>query len=362
MAKSTPKIDLRSYTADELLAELRSREQGDVTTHRAAVAKTSKELALATVGTPDLTKALRDAQKVIYGTDDRIEAHQITDQAVQHVTQGVASLIDMSDITDNGDGTSTISTVTFGVANNLCSGERFRDQPTSPFCTGFLVGEQLLATAGHCVNNNNLARTRFVFGFRMNPDGTATTTIPNDDIYEGTALIARKLESAGSDYAVVKLDRPATGRPVLPIRRMGKIADGRAVYVMGHPSGLPLKYAPGAAVRNNTPTAFFVANLDTYGGNSGSPVFDELTNTVEGILVRGETDFVLSGTCRVSNVCPTSGCRGEDVTRTTEFVEFVPEVTEDDSTSDDSIEDRVDNLEVKVEGILKIVERIEKKL
>ena len=53
---------------------------------------------------------------------------------------------------------------------------------------------------------------------------------------------------------------------------------------------------------------------------SGSPVFNSDTHEVEGILVRGETDFVTQGSCRVSLVCPSSGCRGEDCTRTTEFV------------------------------------------
>jgi len=35
----------------------------------------------------------------------------------------------------------------------------------------------------------------------------------------------------------------------------------------------------------------------------------------------GETDFVTSPEgCRISKVCPTTGCRGEDVTRITELV------------------------------------------
>jgi hypothetical protein len=67
-----------------------------------------------------------------------------------------------------------------------------------------------------------------------------------------------------------------------------------------------------------------VANTDTYGGNSGSPIFNSTTHVVEGILVRGETDFVWNGNCRVSNVCTANGCRGEDCTRTTEFENLVP--------------------------------------
>jgi hypothetical protein len=67
-----------------------------------------------------------------------------------------------------------------------------------------------------------------------------------------------------------------------------------------------------------------VANLDTYGGNSGSPVFNATNHQVEGILVRGENDFVTNGSCYVSLVCPTTGCRGEDVTRCSEWAGKVP--------------------------------------
>ena len=67
-----------------------------------------------------------------------------------------------------------------------------------------------------------------------------------------------------------------------------------------------------------------MANLDTYGGNSGSPVFNAQNNKVEGILVRGETDFVSNGQCNVSLVCPSTGCRGEDVTRATVWSAKVP--------------------------------------
>ncbi len=68
-----------------------------------------------------------------------------------------------------------------------------------------------------------------------------------------------------------------------------------------------------------------MANLDTYGGNSGSPVFNE-----------------------VSNVCPTTGCRGEDVTRTTEFADSVPE---NPIVPQPDLENRVGNLERVVESI-----------
>jgi hypothetical protein len=168
-----------------------------------------------------------------------------------------------------------------------------------------------------------LAHARFVFGFRMLDARRARTVFAADDVYAGAELIARKQTETGADWALVRLDRPARGREPLPVRRKGKIAMGAPVFVVGHPCGLPAKLAGGAKVRNNRRPSIFVANLDTYGGNSGSPVLDESRRIVEGILVSGEQDFVKKGDCKVSLVCPDDKCRGEDVTRSTVWAKHV---------------------------------------
>jgi V8-like Glu-specific endopeptidase len=350
MPAKKQKKSLNEFTPEEILAELRQREGG-----RVAAAKRKSASPLVQADSASLVKALKDAQKLVYGVDDRKDIFQVTDPAVLARADSTVSLIDVSRITDNGDGTSTILTTTFGESHDLCEGERFRNQPTAARCSGFLVAPDLIATAGHCVNANNLARNRFVFGFRMINETEARVIIPNDQIFKGVAILTREEVSTGADYAVVRLDRPATGRTILKIRRNGKIDDGQPVYVIGHPSGLPQKYAPGADVRNNAKTEFFTANLDTYGGNSGSPVFNEDTGDVEGILVRGDTDFVRVGSCWVSNVCPTTGCRGEDVTRTTQFSDTVPE-TPDEPVGD--IETRLTRLEQTVVDIQEAIDEI----
>ena len=133
---------------------------------------------------------------------------------------------------------------------------------------------------------------------------------------------AARLGVGGVQF-VVGFDRRVAGRTPLRVSSR-KIADGRAVFVIGHPSGLPAKYAGGAHVRDNRRRAYFTANLDTYGGNSGSPVFDRRTKTVEGILASGEQDFVKRGDCQVSLVCPDGGCQGEAVTRSTLWAAHIP--------------------------------------
>ena len=325
---------LRHFSQDELLGELRAREASGGTaparrgtTERApSTVVTERSSALAGFDSAAIAATLVGMQKVIYGTDNRVDLFQVTDQAVLNDADSVVALFWSADVVDNGNGTSTLTTRNFGTEYNLCTGEPFRNQPIGAFCSGFLVGPDLIATAGHCVNANNVTTVRFVFGFRMQNATTARTVVNNADIYSGASIVGRQLVTNGTDWALVRLDRRVTNHRVVRIRRVGQIAAGQAVHVIGHPSGLPTKFAPGANVRDNSNGAFFVANLDTYGGNSGSPVFNAADHRVEGILVRGDTDFVSSGTCMVSLRCPDTGCRGEDCTRTTEFANLVPGV------------------------------------
>ncbi|MFZ3167486.1 MAG: serine protease [Candidatus Methanoperedens sp.] len=298
---------LNSFEADQLLEELRSRRK-----------KVKSSGPFQDADSATIAKVLKDKQKAIYGVDDRKDLFLVDDQGILNDADCVVSLFQNRDVVDNGNGTSTLAVKNFGTEYNLCNNERFREQPTGAFCSGFLVAPDLVATAGHCVNPSNVTNILFVFGFRMVDKTKPQTIIDNNEIYRGKNITDRK-ETAGADWALVKLERAVTNHTIAEVRRTGIIQDNQAVHVIGHPCGLPTKFAGGAKVRDNTPNEFFVANLDTYGGNSGSPVFNSDTHQVEGILVRGETDFASSNGCDVSLVCPSTGCRGEDCTKTTEF-------------------------------------------
>ncbi|OQB98875.1 MAG: hypothetical protein BWX80_03903 [Candidatus Hydrogenedentes bacterium ADurb.Bin101] len=95
--------------------------------------------------------------------------------------------------------------------------------------------------------------------------------------------------------------------------------------VIGHPSGLPKKIAFGSEtrVRKNDAQGFFYANLDSYGGNSGSPVFNAEDGFVEGILVRGNTDFVLNGDCFRSNILQNDNESPEQVSKSATFAGWI---------------------------------------
>lgn len=278
----------------------------------------------------ELTTAVETStDELIYGSDDRREYFELTSPTDLMVADATTALMQSSDLTWNGSAWQANTSGTFGASYSLCSSEPYRTQPNPAFCSGFQVGPDLIATAGHCIDTTSCATTMFAFGFRMDDASTLRSTLPADDVYSCASIVARA-ETSTLDYAVVRVDRPIVGHEPLEIRRTGTIATGAPVAVSGHPAGIPLKVAGGATVRGNSAADYFESNLDSYGGNSGSPVFDPATGIVEGILVRGNADFVLTGRgrnrCRVSNECSDSGCPGwEDVTRATTFASFVPE-------------------------------------
>jgi hypothetical protein len=315
---------LKEWTADELVAELRRRERsreadtGARERGRALPRPGTRSHELQHVPTAELAKVAQDRQRAIYGVDNRKDLYQVSLAKLKKTASSVVGLVKTHDLQRQDDGSYLLATETYRDAYQLCSNEPFAAQPIACFCSGFLVAKDVIATAGHCVKSQaDLANVRFVFDFRMVDADIARTRFGAGDVYAGKTLIGRQMASDGSDWALVQLDRAVVGRRPAKVRSAGKVKNAQALFVIGHPCGLPQKYAPGANVRDNTPAPFFVANLDTYGGNSGSPVFNAGSGTVEGILVRGENDFVTNGSCYVSLVCPTTGCRGEDVTRAT---------------------------------------------
>ena len=203
----------------------------------------------------------------------------------------------------------------------ICKSERFSNQLAAANCSGFLVSPDTLVTAGHCIHVvSDCSNHAWVFDFANTKAEKSAFTFNKNQVFHCTKIIAREQNpKTMSDYSVLKLDRPVTGRTPLTFRKSGKIADDAVLTVLGHPSGLPLKITAAADMRSNINPYFFVTNADTYGGNSGSAVVDSKTGIVEGILVRGDQDYMPSDSdsCSVSVHRDQNGGRGEDVTRIT---------------------------------------------
>lgn len=284
-----------------------------------------------TSGVPWEMSARANQEKVVYGTDDRIDVYAETSSNRKKWAAATCAIVDAADLVARSEDTFSLTTDAYVIYGKpACADEPFGDQPTSPFCTGFMVGEDLIATAGHCVYESELPAVRFLFGFEMTDATTPVLTFQSNQVYTGIEVVHHG-GTGDFDHAIVRVDRPITapGAVPLPIRRTGTVAIGDPVGVIGHPYGLPKKLAfgPTTAVRDNTLEGYFTANLDTYGGNSGSPVFNVDTGLVEGILVRGAQDFVLESTCFRSNTLADDAGTGEEVTKSTVFSMYVPQLS-----------------------------------
>lgn len=302
--------------AAALLGELQAKIQNFKAVGAEKTASAKEELrALST----DI-RALLDDMKVIYGPDDRRNYFEDDVTNNQRLAADATALLVSRFALSTDDGGKTYSLPSAGA--RLCVTEKFSDEPAPGFCSGFKVGDDLIATAGHCIRTQiRCDQTSLVFGFQLDSaDDQPELSILGENVYQCTEIIDGELGGSDqSDWRVVRVDRPISA-PAVQIRTssMPRITEGAKLTVVGYPMGLPVKIADNASVRE-LDAAFLVANLDTYGGNSGSAVFSSAALAkgdlfVEGILVRGEADFSQLSPCRLSKRCLDDGCRGEDVT------------------------------------------------
>ncbi len=283
-------------------------------------------------GNPWSPERLKTGDKVVYGDDDRFDVYEETDIQRLQWAASTCGLVSEFQLLENPDGSFFLLTFDYTYAGlPACDEEPYGDQPTGPFCTGFMVGPDLIATAGHCFDESDLESARFLFGFGMADETLAVTLFPPEQIYQGVEIVGRMLSGA-DDYAVIRVDRPITAQNAVPfnIRREGVVEIGENVGVIGHPSGLPLKIAFGenTKVKDNTADEYFTANLDAQGGNSGAPVINAETGSVEGILVRGTAiQFLIDGNCFVSTTFPDEDASiYVDSSKSSRFVEFIAEL------------------------------------
>lgn len=257
--------------------------------------------------------------KVIYGEDNRVDVVDSNNPLFVKLAMSTAAQIDKSKITIRGsDAVLNFESLENGMG--VCPTEKFAAQNSIARCSGFLIAKDLLVTAGHCVRSQEECdQYSWVFDYREGEvdDGK----LPSSSVYNCKKIIRQVLDPiSDADYALIKLDRKVKDRKPLKFRKSGSPEVGDELVVIGHPSGLTTKVSDGAKVIANDAEQFLLTDLDTYGGNSGSAVFNANSGVIEGILVRGARDYIYDWQlgCYISNVCDAvggAGCEGEEISR-----------------------------------------------
>jgi V8-like Glu-specific endopeptidase len=264
----------------------------------------------------ELAAGLQQAP-VVYGADDRRDWWQVDDPALQQLTrQSIVALMSLSSFDRSDPENWRVTGNPLGENLNLCDGELYADQPAAAGCSGTLIGPDLVLTAGHCVGQDSCDGTLLVFDYFERADGVLET-ISAADAYPCVEVVSWAL-SDGLDFAVLRLDRPVddSRRPVPMRLEDTPLTIGEPLTVVGFGSGIPAKIDSGGVVTDPRAGSldYFQATLDTFGGNSGSGVFNRELELV-GILVRGLTDYVRDGDCTRVNVVSEEGFTGgEDIT------------------------------------------------
>lgn len=323
---------LSEFSATELYSEMEARNEVQNTKQLTDTPPVTTDPQLAEYS----NKQLYEEMAALYGVyqyDNRKNIYDtsIKDKNVLNNAKRVACIIKASQLQLQPDGNYRLIPVRSYKKTNkgdLCTDERFYGEPVASFCTGFAVSKTMFATAGHCLNKDNLLSAVFIYGFSMKDSLTPNLVIKKEQVFKPVEVIGRELDDkTKSDFCIIKVDKEIPSGLICPISVKDKISDDQNLYVIGYPGGLPVKISSDGRVYRNDAANYFVTNLDTYGGNSGSPVFNANTHRVEGILVRGEDDYEwwdLEG-CVRSKICPQDigSCYGEHVSRPIQFKRWI---------------------------------------
>jgi V8-like Glu-specific endopeptidase len=199
----------------------------------------------------------------------------------------------------------------------LCKNERFSKDPSVPYaCTGFLIGEDLLVTAGHCsVNVGEVSNSSdkyceayiWLFDYQFSRSGRINLNkISKENIFNCKEILYA-VHDGERDFSLIRLDRPVKDRVWFELAKRD-LSVGEPVDAYGFPAGLPMKKAPGRVLSKSD--HLYMINSDAMSGNSGSPVLNR-KNEVIGVLIGGRPNELFytdtQNRCQRFNRCDNRG-------------------------------------------------------
>jgi V8-like Glu-specific endopeptidase len=256
-----------------------------------------------------INKMFGELQVQLYGKDNRkdfaegMTVYNIPTKKIEDLTKSVCAIVHKSAIDDTDPKkpklkrSSLTESPSRGPCPSLCDGVTFKDQKGIELLegTGVIISSKRVLLAFHILEDKKIEDYRVLLDYTIN----TKDVLDPDDIKKITSHVPKMDKHKDVDFDVIEIEGSFSKahNPSVEFNKVNDLHNGDDVFMMGFPSGLPLKIADSAQVflKGNE---FFCSNLDAFAGNSGSPVFNK-NGRLEGILVAGAKDYIL----KRENVC-----------------------------------------------------------
>ncbi len=221
---------------------------------------------------------------VIHGEDNRRETNDPgTVALLSELALSSPAIVENAKLISQGENFKTKGILLSRIG--FCPDAKYAEQVSVARCSSSLIGEDLILTAGHCVDANLkkwCADYSVVFDFTTDN----SENISKKNVFHCKEVLYRVFEEPfGEDLAIIRLARKVSGRK--PIAVASSLVAGEKLSMIGYPLGIPQKIVDDGEVTLLGPLKYsFRHTVDSFSCNSGGPLFNSRGEQV-GVLVRG---------------------------------------------------------------------------
>lgn len=256
------------------------------------------------------------------------DTEQFAGTLLHPLTKGIVALVNLNALESRSDGSMILTTATtFGKKWNLCQNHQFYQEPILDnnsddarfrACSGFIVGENLIATARHCLRDleadpyssppGALSNIRIILDYKtplswenQNPRFVAHQIVHakgKEPLYDRirsplSPVYLDEEKQILADWVIIETEEKLDSTRILPIRKTPYSSrdiqdpNNNLLFVISHAASMPQKVAIERVLKTFPNRNSYKTDLALFKGASGAPVFWAQTKEVVGILLGG---------------------------------------------------------------------------